>query len=55
MANFLKLNSEKTEVLLSGCHAQLAKIDLSIMNTAGVNVTLSQISSKPWMFCLTLE
>ena len=40
MANFLKLNAEKTEVLLIGFHAQLAKIDLSSMNIAGVNVTI---------------
>ena len=40
MANFLKLNAEKNEVLLIGFHAQLAKIDLSSMNIAGVNVTI---------------
>ena len=37
MANFLKLYAEKTEVLLIGFHAQLAKIDLSSMNIAGVH------------------
>ena len=40
MANFLKLNKEKTEVLLIGFHAQLAKVDLSSMNIARVNVTI---------------
>ena len=40
MANFLKLHAEKTEVLFIGFNAQLAKIDLSSMNIASVNVTI---------------
>ena len=36
--NFLKLNAEKTEVIVCGFRAQLCKFHLSSVNIAGVNV-----------------
>lgn len=36
--NFLKLNAEKTEVIVCGFRAQLSKFHLSSVNLAGVNV-----------------
>ena len=36
--NFLKLNAEKTEVIVCGFRAQLSKFHLSSVNIAGVSV-----------------
>ena len=36
--NFLKLNAEKTEVIVFGFHAQLAKFNLSSVNIAGIDI-----------------
>ena len=38
--NFLKLNADKTEVIMLGFKAQLAKIDLPTVNIAGVNIPI---------------
>ena len=43
-ANFLKLNSDKTEVLIFGTRQQLNKCTLSSINVAGINVG---IQTKP--------
>ena len=40
--NFLKLNSDKTEVLMIGTYQQLAKFNISALNVAGVSVSLHQ-------------
>ena len=40
--NFLKLNSDKTEVLLLGTWQQLAKYNITSINVAGVNVSVQQ-------------
>ena len=39
-ANFLKLNADKTEVILLGFKTQLAKIDLLHVNIAGVDIPI---------------
>ena len=38
-SNFLKLNADKTEVLVIGFRAQLAKFNLSSLKIAGVDVS----------------
>ena len=39
-ANILKLNADKTEVILLGFKTQLAKIDLLHVNIAGVDIPI---------------
>ena len=41
-SNFLKLNSDKTEVLLIGTYQQLAKYRINSISVAGIKVTLQQ-------------
>ena len=41
-SNFLKLNSDKTEVLLIGTYQQLAKYRINSISVAGIQVTLQQ-------------
>ena len=41
-ANFLKLNSDKTEVMMVGTYQQLAKFNISAINAAGVSVSVGQ-------------
>lgn len=38
--NFLKLNADKTEVIILGFRAQLAKIDILTVNIAGVDIAI---------------
>ena len=45
-SNFLKLNSDKTEVLLIGTYQQLAKYRISSISVAGIQVTLQQTSVR---------
>ena len=41
-SNFLKLNSDKTEVLLIGTYQQLSKYRINSISVAGIQVTLQQ-------------
>ena len=41
-SNYLKLNSDKTEVLLIGTYQQLAKYRINSISVAGIQVTLQQ-------------
>ena len=44
--NFLKLNADKTEVMVLGYRTQLSKFQLSSVSVAGIDVPVQQILSE---------
>ena len=44
--NFLKLNADKTEIMVFGYRTQLSKFQLSSVSVAGIDVPVQQILSE---------